>query len=420
MMPLFGHIFFSEAMKRPVFDPKGDIVGKVADAVVVKGDPLPRITDVLVRHRREVYRIPWHDFTIFNRRILSVQSDAASCRSYEPDEDLLLVRHILDKQIVDANGAKVLRVNDIRLESRNGDAVLSAVDVGIRGLLRRLGIERRSEEILTFLKLPLPWNLIAWNYIQPLTPELKAIALTVPRQMVAALHPADLAEIINQVSREEGAALFTDLDTKTAAEALSEVEPQRQVELITGLDAERAADIIEEMPPDEASDVLGDLPAEKAKEILERVERDEAREIQELLAYDDNTAGGLMTSAFVAYPPEMTVREAIERFRTDAAPVEHTYHIYVVAPDRRLVGVMSLRELLLADPAAPLSAGAQAKLRTAAPETDPKRIAALMAKYNLIALPIVDAAGQLLGVVTIDDVIEHLRPASSRRKRKGA
>ncbi len=417
-MPLFGHIFVSEVLKRPVFDPKGDVAGRVTDAIVVKADPLPKISAILVTQNRAVYRIAWHDFAIFNKRILSVRCDATSLDRYERDDDLLVVRHILDKQIVDANGAKVVRVNDIRLEGRNGEALLSAVDVGMRGLLRRLGIERRSEQLLTFLKIPLPWNLITWNYIQPLTPKLKAIALNVPRKMVAALHPADLAEIISQVSREEGATLFTDLDTKTAADALSELEPHRQVELITRLDAEKAADIIEEMPPDEASDIIGDLPTEKAKEILQHVENDEAEEIQELLAYEEDTAGGLMTTALVAYPPETTVREAIERFKTDGAGIENAYHVYIAEAGDRLVGMMSLRELLLAEPSASLAAIVHGKPRTVRPETDQRTIAALMAKYDLIALPVVDDAGHLLGVVTIDDIMTQLSPAPRRRKRK--
>jgi CBS domain-containing protein/sporulation protein YlmC with PRC-barrel domain len=419
-MPLFGHIFLSELLKRPVFDPKGEVAGRVTDAIVVKGDPLPKIAGVVVTRDRTAYHLPWHDVAIFNRRILSVQCDANALERYERDEDLLAVRHILDKQIVDANGVKVVRVNDIRLEGHDGDVVLSAVDVGVRGLLRRLGIERRSEVLFTFLKIPLPWNLIAWNYIQPLTPKLKTISLTVPQQMVAALHPADLAELINQVSREEGATLFTDLDVKTAADALSELEPQRQVELITGLDAEKAADILEEMPPDEASDVLADLPTEKAREILERVEEDEAKEIQELLAYDEDTAGGLMTTALIAYTPETSVREAIERFRTDAGAVESVYHVYVVEAADRLVGTISLRALLLAGPSATLASIADLKPRTVPPETDRRAIAALMAKYDLIALPVVDGKGHLLGVVTIDDIISQLSPARGRRKRKGA
>ncbi len=418
-MPLFGHIFLSEVLRRPVFDPKGDVAGRVTDAIVVKGDPLPKLSAILVTQNGALHRIDWHDIAIFNKRILSAHRDATSLDPYEPDDDLLLVRHILDRQIVDANGAKVVRVNDIRLEGHNGHAVLTAVDVGIRGLLRRLGVERRSEHLLAFLKVPLPWNLIPWNFIQPLTPKLKTITLTVPRQMVAALHPADIAEIINQVSRDEGIALFTDLDTKTAAEALSELKPQRQVEVITGLDAERAADIIEEMPPDEASDVLGDLPTEKAREILEHVEEDEAKEIQKLLAYDEHTAGGLMTTAFIAYPPETTVRDAIERFKTDAGAIETVYHVYVVEADHRLAGTISLRELLLAEPSSRLAAVAR-KPRTVLPETDQKAIATLMAKYDLIALPIVDGAGHLLGVVTIDDVITQLSPTPGSRRRKGA
>lgn len=419
-MPLFGHMFMSEALKRPVFDPKGEVAGRVFDAMVVRGDPLPTISAVLVRHRGQAYRIAWADFTIFNRRILAVNRESSALDAYEPNDDLLLVRDILDKQIVDVNGVKVVRVNDVRLEGHNGDAVLSAVDVGLRGLLRRLGIERRMEQCLGFFKIALPSNVITWNYLQPLSPKLKTLALTIPRQMVASLHPADLAEIINQVSREEGVTLFTDLDTKTAADALSEVEPQRQVELMSGLDAERAADIIEEMPPDEASDVIGDLPTEKAKEILEHVEEEDAREIHELLAYDEDTAGGLMTTAVLAYPPETTVAQALQRFKLDALTVESVHQLYVVGADRELVGTISLRELLLADPEATLGSVAGPKPRTAPPETAEKAIAAIMAKYDLVALPIVDPGGHLLGVVTIDDVIAQLSPGALRRKRKGA
>jgi magnesium transporter len=418
-MSLFGHVFFSEVVKRAVFDAKGDVAGRFVDVVVIRGEPLPKISFVLIKRHGQLYRVPWDDFSIFSRRILSIQRNADSLDLYEGDDDLLLTRDILDKQIVDVNGAKVVRVNDVRLEGHNGQAILSAVDVGIRGLLRRLGAERRTERILAFFKSSLPWNLITWNYIQPLNPKLKTITLTIPRQMVAALHPADLAEIINQVSREEGATLFTDLDTKTAAEALSEVEPQRQAELISGLDAERAADIIEEMPPDEASDVLGDLPTDKAKDILERVEEDEAKDIQELLAYDEDTAGGLMTTDYISYGPETTVGEAMERFRTDAATVGSVYQIYLTKDHREIVGAVSLKELLIAERSATLGSIADRKPRTASPETKEKALAALMAKYDLVALPIVNQARHILGVVTIDDVITQFSPSSGRRKRRG-
>lgn len=418
-MSLFGHVFFSEVLKRSVFDAKGEIAGRLADVVVVRGEPLPKISFVLIKRHGQLFRAPWSEVSIFSRRIRSIQRAADSLELYDRDDDLLLARDILDKQIVDVNGAKVVRVNDVRLEGHNGDAILSAVDVGIRGLLRRLGVERRTERVLAFFKSSLPWHLITWNYIQPLNPKLKTITLTIPRQMVAALHPADLAEIINQVSREEGATLFTDLDTKTAADALSEVEPHRQAELIAGLDAERAADIIEEMPPDEASDVLGDLPTETAKDILERVEEEEAKDIQELLAYDEDSAGGLMTTDFISYGPETTVGEAIERFRSDAATVGSVYQIYLTKDDQELVGAVGLKELLVAQRSVTLGSIADLRPRTTLPETKKKEIARLMAKYDLVALPIVDPERHIVGVVTIDDVIAQFSASSGRRKRRG-
>jgi CBS domain-containing protein len=420
-MPLFGHCFVSDALKRPVFDPTGEVVGKLTDAVVVRGDQLPRIAAILVSREGRLVRIPWADVEIFNKRILSTRLAAAAVEPYQADErDLLVARDILDKQIVDANGAKVVRVNDVRLEGYNGDAVLTAVDVGLRGLLRRLGVERRSDQVFSLLKVDLPANLIGWQYIQPLSPKLNAIGLTVPRQMVADLHPADLAEILSQVSREEGQNLFTELDVKTAADALSELRPERQVELITAVEPEKAADILEEMPPDEASDVLADLPTEKASEILGHIEGEEAKDIQELLSYEGDTAGGLMTNAYIAYSPGTTVARAIERFRADADSIEPVYQIYVVDREEKLVGMVTLRELLLAEPGAPLGALIKRKPQSVGPDEDAKGIAAVMSKYDLVAVPVVDAEGRLLGVVTVDDILDGLLPSPVKRMRRGA
>ena len=189
-----------------------------------------------------------------------------------------------------------MRVNDIKLEGLKTDAVLIAIDVGMRGIMRRLGIERGGEDFLRLFKKSLPYALISWNYLQPLEPKLTKISLTVPQQMISELHPADIAEIISSVSRKEGASFFSDLDVETAAEALSELEPEVQQEIISGMDKERASDIIEMMPPDEAADILSDLPADKAQEILENLEKQEAEDIQELLGHEEDTAGGLMTN----------------------------------------------------------------------------------------------------------------------------
>lgn len=418
-MPLYGELFVSEIIKRPLFDPKGEIVGRVKDIIIVKGDPLPKVSALVVQMKSQLFLVKWGDINIFNKRIIStfLYSDALTLCEINEDE-LLAVRDILDKQIVDVNGAKVVRVNDIKLEGYNGEAVLIAVDVGMRGILRRLRIEHGSEEFLKIFQTKLPYNLIGWNYIQPLRPKLNAITLTVPRQMVSELHPADIAEIISQVSRDEGAHLFKDLDLETAAGALSELEPDKQAEIINAIDTEKAADIIEEMPPDEAADVLSDLPTEKAKEILEHIEKEEAEDIQELLSHEEDTAGGLMTNVFIAYPPDITVKEAFERFRKDAEEIETVYYIYITDKQEKLVGVASLRDLLLAEPSAKLSEVIETKLKTVAPDTDEMDVAEIISKYNLLALPVVDNEGTLIGVVTIDDIMDVILPPAAKRQRR--
>lgn len=418
-MPFFGELFASEILKKPVLDPKGEELGSVKDLIIVRGDPLPKVSALIIERKKKSFNLIWADLNIFNKRIISSKIYSESLQPYEPAEgDLLLVRDILDKQIVDTNGAKVVRVNDIKLEGLNTEAVLVAVDVGMRGIMRRMGVEKGGEDLLRLFKKHIPYNLISWNYIQPLEPKLTTISLTVPRQMVSELHPADIAEIISQISHKEGAIFFKDLDVDVAAEALSELKPETQVEIISGMDTDRAADIIEEMPPDEAADVLSDLPMDKAKEILESIDEEEAEDIQELLSHEEDTAGGVMTNEFIAYTPDTTVREAIERFRQDALNIETVYYIYIVDQREKLIGVASLREVLLADPDSRLSDIMETKLKVVAPETDEMEVAEIISKYNLVALPVVDTEGFLLGIVTIDDVIDRILPPAAKRKRR--
>lgn len=418
-MSFFGELFVSEILGKPVLDPKGDDLGKVRDIIVVRGEAFPKVSALILEKKKSLLNLPWAGLNIFNKRIISSNNYSESLQTYEFNEkDLLIVRDIFDKQIVDANGAKVVRVNDVKLEGYDSEALLIAVDVGMRGIMRRLGFERGGEDVMRIFKKPLPYNLISWTYMQPLEPKLTKISLTVPRQMVSELHPADIAEIISQVSHKEGASFFKGLDVETAAEALSELEPEVQAAIITDMETDKAADIIEEMPPDEAADVLSDLPADKAKKILESIEKEEAEDIQELLSHEEDTAGGLMTNDFIAYPPEISVKEAIEKFRKDAEDVETVYYLYITDPDEKLLGVVSLRELLLAPPDAKLSEILESKLKTVTPDTDEIEVAEIVSKYNLVAIPVVDTEGFMLGIVTIDDVIDVILPPSAKRKRR--
>ncbi len=416
-MPFFVEVFTSEIIKKAVLDPKGEELGRVRDIEIVKGDPLPKVSSLVIEKRKKFYKLSWEDLNLFNKKIISSNVYLESLPPYGFDEnDLLAARDILDKQIIDANGAKVVRVNDIKLEGYDGGAVLIAVDVGMRGILRRLGIEHGSEGVLRLFNTTLPQNLISWNYIQPLRPKLHAIGLTIPRQMLAELHPADIADIISQVSREEGAHLFKDLDIETAAEALSEIKPELQADIIREMETAKAADIIEEMAPDEAADILSDLPTEKAKELLENIEKEEAEDIQELLGHEEDTAGGLMTNDYIAYSPEMTVEEARERFKVDAKEVENVYYIFVLDKKERLVGVVSLREMLLAEHDCLLADIMETNLKTVLTGEDEMVAAEMISKYNLHALPVVDEDRHMHGIVTADDIIDMLLPPSAKRK----
>lgn len=417
-MALFGELFLSEIVKKPVFDPKGEIVGRFKDIVVVKGEPLPKVHSIVLKKGKQLLQVRWEDINIFNKRVISTFRYADSLKPYERQEsDLLAVSDILDKQIVDVNGVKVVRVNDIKLEGYENNAVLVSVDVGIRGLLRRLGIEHGSEKFFKVFTSGLPYNLISWNYIQALKPELRAITLTVPRQMLSDLHPADIAELIGQISREERAHLINDLDIETAAETISELEPERKVEIINQMETGRAAHIIEEMAPNDAVDVLNELPTARAKEILEQIEKDEAEDIQELLGYEEDTAGGMMTNEFIAYPPHLSAREALERLREDAKEVQPVNYVYIVDEQEKLIGAMSLRELILSEPEAKLEDVMVTKLKTVTSDIDEKLVAEKMSKYTLYAMPVVDNEGVLLGIVAIDAIIDRMLSKETKGRR---
>ena len=417
-MPLFGELFISELLKKPVLDPKGDELGRLKDFVVIKGNPLPRVSALILEEKKKRYVLEWENVGIFNKRIISSKVYSPRVEPYEPSEDILLiVRDVFDKQIVDADGAKVVRVNDVRLEGINDYACVNGVDVGLRGILRRLGIERKTEKFYQFLGKTIPQNIINWGFIQPLEPRLSKISLNIPRQMISALHPADIAEIISKIPHDQGIALFKGLDPNVAAEALPELDPDIQKAIIENIDKDHATDVVERMPPDEAADLIADLETDKAQELLESIEKEEAEDIQELLAHEEDTAGGLMTNEFISYPAELTIMEAIEKFKIDAPEVESVYYIYIV-DNEKLIGVATLKDLILHSPHVTLSEIMETKLKTVSPDMNQQVVAETISKYNLFAIPVVDEDGDLLGIITSDDVIDLLLPPSSRKKRR--
>ena len=418
-MSFFGEVFSSEIIKKPVLDPKGEEIGRVKDLVIIKGETLPKVSALIIERKKQLFHLPWNHLNIFNKKIISSRFYGDTLQPYElKEEDLLIVRDILDKQIVDANGAKVVRVNDIKLEGLKTFAVLTAIDVGIRGIMRRMGVERGGEDFFKLFKKKLPYALISWNYLQPLEPKLTKISLTVPRQMLSELHPADIADIISSISQKDGISFIDNLDVETAAEALSELESDVQSDIISRMDSERASEIIEMMPPDDAADILNDLPTEKTQEILKNLEKEEAEDIQELLGHEEDTAGGLMTNEYISGTPGMTVQDTIVKFKAEAKEVETVYYIYVLDKDEKLMGVASLKDMLLAESDCLLADIMETNIKSVLPGEDEMAVAAIISKYNLLAIPVVDEEGYMHGIVTVDDIIDILLPPAARKKRR--
>jgi magnesium transporter len=311
----------------------------------------------------------------------------------------------LDKQIVDINGVKIVRVNDIKLGELKKDYCLVGLDVGFHGIMRRIGLEWKGTA-----------GLIPWNYVQPLEEGLSQLTLTLSRQGVAQMHPVDIADIIAQVSSKERAVLLDSLDKETAGEAIHELDADMRVAIVEQMGLEEAADVLEKMQPDEAADILGDLSEEKAKAILDRMEKEEAADVEELLEHDEDTAGGLMTNEYLAFSPEKTAAQAIEELRQQSPETELIYYIYVVDQEEHLLGVLSLRDLIMASAKTLLSELMRSNPKKVTAEANQRDVAELVSKYNLIAVPVVDEENHLLGIITVDDILNILLPSSALKR----
>jgi CBS domain-containing protein/sporulation protein YlmC with PRC-barrel domain len=409
-------IFLSEFLNADIVDVRQHHVGKVRDLIALSAEPYPRITGVVIKGNRKLVSLDWSLVRSFDRGELTLRVAAGEARPHQPAEnELWLSREVLDKQIVDTDGHRLVRVNDLQLSPSNGSLLLVGVDIGERGLVRRLGLEGAGRRIAGWLKLDWPQKCIAWDTVEPLPADPSTVKLRISQQKLAKLHPADIAEIVHGLGPEERTAVFTSLDKEIAADTLQEMSTQAQASIISQLDDARASDILEAMEPDEAADLLADLPSARAQELLRGMEQEEAGDVETLLRYDEHTAGGLMTTQFVALPDNLSAAAAIEKLRELAPDAQTIYYVYVVDEQGRLKGVLSLRDLIVAKPERPIAELMIRKLVSIHHGAKPREVAALISKYNLLALPVVDRARRLLGIVTVDDAMESVLPARARR-----
>ncbi|MDQ3811319.1 MAG: CBS domain-containing protein [Chloroflexota bacterium] len=408
--------YVSELIGAPVRDPSGRVVARVSDLLVPADADYPAVEAVALKSTSGEQRtVPWSAVRMDEDRKLALAQPLAEASEFAPPSQspqLSLARQVLDHQIIDVNGVRVVRVNDLQLAMTDGALRLVGVDVSTAGLLRRLGAAR----VLGALGLKLTPTAIAWQAIEPVESGTAGVKLKVSHDDLARLHPSDIAQIISQLDQHHVHEVLERLDDEAAADAIGEVNPDLQLALIRGMEPERAADILEEMEPDDAADILGDLEPERARDLLSRMDADEAEDVRELLTYPDDCAGGLMTNDVVTVPPTVTAGEAIGLVRQQAAAMDNVYYVYVVDEGERLLGALSLRELIVADPSTPIGRVMHRELIRGRVDDTQEEVARLIAKYNLLALPIVDDLGRLRGIVTVDDAMDVILPEDWKAK----
>jgi len=415
-MVLFSEMFVSDIIGVPVVDRLQKNIGNVKDIVITLGEAFPRVVGLLVglleNNGTKIILIGEIDLIgkkFVTTRTIKEQVPLTSLREGE----VLLMRDVMDQQVVDLEGARVIRVNDLKLAKADQDVRLIAADVGLRGMLRRLGLEKIVGRFYGLFGKTIPEQLIGWDHVQ----NLSGGQIAIPKENITDLHPADVAQIISQVRTDQRTAIFEKLSDKTASEALHELEPMLGAVLITTLETKKSLNILEKMPVDEAADIIGDLPVEKAEELLRLMKVRKATEIRKLLKHRDETAGGLMTTEFVTLPNNLTVEQVIARLREHSPDAETIYYLYVIDEQERLVGVLSLRSLIVAPPEKLITEIMIREPITVTPEMNQKELSDVISKYNLLAVPVVDPEGKILGIVTVDDVIDLILPPHSRRKK---
>lgn len=408
-------IYLTELLQLPVLDRSGRRLGRLCELALVPAEDPRRVAQFVLRAGRRRLAVPYQGVQEVGPRGLRLAVGVEDLSEYSPrDDQLLVTKDLLDQQIIDTDGRKVVRVNDLCFQEQPTDGFcevrLAEVDVGLSGAFRRLFQGLLPLRLIRHLERPLAHRVIPWEFVDLIeTNPMRRVKLKISHDKLARLHPADLADIVEELAPAEREAIFETLDETKAAEALSEVEPKVQKSIIEALDSHKAADILEEMPPDEAADLLAELPAETSEGILEDMPPAEAKEIEGLLEYPKDTAGGRMTTDFIAVLEKATVDAAITALRSKREVAPSTNTLFLLDDGGRLRGALPIGRLFLAPPSTPLVEIKSEPLLFAHVDSPESDVIELFDKYNVLTLPVVDDLFQLLGVITADDIITLLK-----------
>ena len=407
------NLFFTELQGLRVFDVKGRKIGRIRDAAVV-----PLIDPIRVD--RYLVGGGWAWLTIRHDQVQTISEAGIFLRDekltpYHRDEYMLrLGRDLLDQQIIDVHGRKVVRVTDITFEilktNSHDELRLLEVDVGMRSIFRRLAQGVLPGKFVRRAMMRIPPNSIRWEFcnIVEADPQ-RRLRLNISHNMLEKMHPADLADIVEELSAEDREAIFETIDSEVAAETLSEVEPEIQTRILESLDTDKAADIVGEMSPHEAADLLAELDESTSEEIIEEMDTEPKSDVRELLEFDEDTAGGMMNTEYISLHENATVADAMAALEGNEELLENLNTLFLVDKDEKFVASVPLAKLFTVPGAALLRDLKSESAQSVAVDENQDWVTELFDKYNLLTLPVLDEEGKLSGVITADEIISVLR-----------
>ena len=409
-----GTVHLSLLLGTPVQDAAGHTLGHIREVAITPGTRASLVTELIWGKKGDLRAVAPTGLEWTQAGDLRLRGDA-QVRPFDLGEPLLLLdRDLLDQQIIDVHGRKVVRVNDVTLlrypQEAGGELRAMEVEVGTRGAIRRLLKGLATKSAIERITAKIPFNAIPWDFVDLIEVDpARRVRLKISHERLAQFHPSDLADILEDLAPVQREAIFNQLDEEVAAEALEEVEPKLQKQLLESLDSERAADIMEEMDPGAAADLLGELRKEQSEAILEEMEPEEREEVRELLEFSEHSAAGRMTTKYVSVPPDATVAQAIEAVRNFDDDPDTVTEVYMVDGESTLLGVVPIARLLLAMPESKVAVLSESRFVSCSAEMRDKQVAELFDRYNLHALPVVEEQNKLVGVVNVDQVIAFMR-----------
>ena len=408
-------IYLSQLMGNPVYAADGEKIGSVSDLGIATGEVFPRVTSLAFKGPGHTpFMISWRKYVdTYDEKEIHLKVPAVEIRfSYLQPDEVLIARDILNKQIVDTRGMRVVRVNDLKLSDTSSTQLrLLGAEVGARGILRSLSpaLEHVALKVARTFGHPIPERIIAWSYMDLVERDLSNVKLSVSHKTLDDMHPADIADIIERLDPRLRGQVFAQLDDEQRAGAMAEFDDDAMAaELMGGMNEREASRMLSEMDPDDAAELVSELDYDKAEKLLRLMGVQEQRAIRQLLGYREDTAGRIMTSEFAALPEDKTVADAVELLRGLDEDFESVRYVYLSDEDNKLSGVVTLNSLIVAEPQTPLADICTREVITASPEDDQEDVAEDIAKYNLLAMPVVADDGHLLGIVTVDDALDVL------------